>query len=105
MHALNDFARQQGWKPDEYQVLFRVLEDWGRISVMLIARDFAGLSNREMWDRVVDHLEMSLKSGGDIGFSLGVSVRTQEQVDLGGTYTIPEGYVEPELLIGSNAAT
>ncbi len=56
VEGLAEFAKEQGWTPDQYRVLFRVLEDWGRISVMLIAEDFKGLSNREMWDKVFDAL-------------------------------------------------
>jgi hypothetical protein len=101
--ALKDFAKHEGWTPGAYQVFFRVLEDWGRISVLFVAPDFKGLSEREMWDRVTGHAEKSLKQEGEIGFSLGVSVRTQEQVDRDGDHSIPDGYVEEELLIGPGA--
>jgi hypothetical protein len=101
--ALKEFAREQGWKVGEYQILFRVLEDWGRITMLFVVKDFGGQSEREMWGRVFDYLEKSLKPGGDIGFSIGLSVRTQEQVDRGGMYAIPEGYVEEELLLGAGA--
>ena len=47
-----------------------------------------------MWDLVFDFLENSLKKDGDIGFSLGLSVREKSQVERGGIYTIPETYVE-----------
>jgi hypothetical protein len=101
--ALVEFAKEQGWTPDQYQVLFRVLEDWGRISVMLVADDFKGLSNREMWDKVFDSLEAKLKPGGDIGFSLGLSVREKRQVEQGGMYTIPEGYVDAADLLPASS--
>jgi hypothetical protein len=97
--ALRDFAKHEGWQPDEYQILFRVLENWGRISALLVVKDFGGLTEKEMWGRVVDHLDQSLKPGGDIGFSIGLSVRERKQVEQGGMYAIPEGYVEEELLL------
>ena len=57
---------------------------------MLVAEDFGGRSNREMWDQVYDHLEDKLEPDGDIGFSLGLSVRERKQVEQGGMYAIPE---------------
>jgi hypothetical protein len=101
--ALAEFAKEERWRPDQYQILFRVLEDWGRISVMLIAEDFGGLSNHEMWVKVFDALQDKLKPGGDIGFSVGLSVRTRTQVEQGGMYTIPEGYVDAADLLPASS--
>lgn len=101
--ALVKFAKQQNWDSKDYRILFRVLEDWGRITVMLVADDFKGRSNRDMWNDVADWLDQELKPGGDIGFSIGLSVREKKQVEQGGMYTIPEGYVDSsELLPGSD---
>jgi len=102
--ALRDFANEQGWGRDDYQILFRVLEDWGRITIFFVVKDFGSLSKNEMWVRATDHLEKSLKQGGDIGFSVGLSVRTFDDVAQGGSNSIPEGYVEEELLLGPGAA-
>lgn len=99
--SLKDFATEQGWQPGEYQILFRVLEDWGRISILFIVKEYGGLSEKEMWARVRGFLETSLKQDGDIGFSFGLSVRDRQQVEQGGMYSIPEGYIEHDLLVGS----
>jgi hypothetical protein len=101
--ALHDFAREQGWTPGEYQILFRILEDWGRITVLVIVKDYAGLTELEMWSRIHEQLEKSLASGDDIGFSIGFSVRSLEQVGQGGMYSIPDGYLEEEIILGSYA--
>jgi hypothetical protein len=92
--ALVEFAKKQGWSKGQYQVLFRVSEEWGRITAMLVADDFGGRSEREMWDLVFDFIENSLKKDGDFGFSLGLSVREKSQVERGGIYTIPDTYLE-----------
>ncbi len=92
--ALVDFAKGQGWKKDQYEILFRLLEDWGHIRVMLIVDDFGGRSDQVMWSLVHDYLEESLKRDGGIGFSLGISVRERRQVEQGGIYTIPDTFVE-----------
>jgi len=103
--ALRDFADTKGWKPDEYEILFRNLEQWGRISVFLIAESFSGLTNKQMWSEVFDHLERSLKQHGDIGFSIGLSVREKKQVEEGGMHSIPVGFVgEEELLLNPAGA-
>jgi hypothetical protein len=97
-NALKDFAVKRGWKPGDYQILFRNLEQWGRISVFFIVESFSGLSHKEMWMQVFDHLEQSLNQGGDMGFSLGLTVRQRAQVERGGMHSIPDGFVDEEQL-------
>jgi hypothetical protein len=99
--ALQDFAKAQNWKPGEYWILFRVSEEWGRIRIILVAEDFGGRSNQEVWNELFDHLEKTLNRGADVGFSLGFSVRERKQVEQGGMYSIPEGYFYAEELLPS----
>jgi hypothetical protein len=47
--ALKEFAAEKEWKPEEYQILFRNLEQWGRISVFLVADSFSRLTNEDIW--------------------------------------------------------
>jgi hypothetical protein len=104
-NALVDFASQQGWKPNDYQILFYQSSRWGRIRVFFIAKDFGGLSRQDMWVRVSDHLEKELAMGPDIGYSLGHSVRDWSQVNQGGAYSIPLGYIDHrELLMTPSVA-
>jgi Flavin containing amine oxidoreductase len=103
--ALKDFASEQGWGPGEYKILFRVLKTWGKISVYFVVKDFGGLSEREMWERVWDHLKKSLASEGDAGYSVGLSVHDWEQVNQGGTYSIPKSYIDEEELLPSASVT
>jgi hypothetical protein len=94
--AIKEFAAEKEWKPEEYQILFRNLEQWGRISVFLVAESFSGLTNKDVWNQVFDHLEKSLKQYGDVGFSIGLSVREKRQVEEGGMYSIPTEFVNEE---------
>jgi hypothetical protein len=103
--VLKHFAKDRGWRPEDYEILFRVLEQWGKISVLLITKDFGGLTNREIWDQVFDYMEKELGQGPDIGFSLGLSVRERNQVEQGGMYSIPEEYVAVEDLLPSPTLT
>lgn len=101
--ALGDFATSKGWQRSDYQLFFHVLEDWGRVTILLVAQDFGGLSENDMHARVWNHLGAALKQEGDIGFSIGLLVRTWDEVNRGPADSIPEGYVEEELLLGSCA--
>ena len=94
--ALKDFAAKKGWEPEDCQILFRNLEEWGRISVFFIVESFSGLYHKEMWIQVVDHLEQSLNQGGGIGLSVGLTVRERKQVEQGGVHSIPAGFVSEE---------
>jgi Flavin containing amine oxidoreductase len=99
--ALKKFAAEQGWGPGEYRILFRVVKTWGKISVYFVVKDFAGLSEREMWERVWDHLKTSLAAEAEPGYSVGLSVHDWEQVKQGGTYSVPKSYIDEEELLPS----
>jgi hypothetical protein len=92
--ALNKFAKERGWSAADYQIYIRVNEEWRRIRVTFVARDFGTKSTTEMWEMVHDFLEKELASGPDLGFSIGLSTRDFDQVAQGGIYSIPEGYTE-----------
>lgn len=93
-NAVVKLAKAQGWRKDQYEILFRLQEEWGRITIMLVVDSFGGRSEREMWDLIFDFLQRSLQQQGDIGFSLGLIVREKSQVQRGGSYAIPDSYVE-----------
>jgi hypothetical protein len=103
--ALTEFASTAGWKPNVYQILFHLSSRWGRIRVFFIAKDFGDLTRQEMWARVSEHLEKALANGPDIGYSVGLSVRDWSQVNQGGAYSIPHGYVDhKEVLLTPSVA-
>jgi hypothetical protein len=103
--ALTAFASQQGWCPSEYQILFYRSSRWGRIRVFFITKDFGGLSRQEMWSRVSEYLEQELAKGPDIGYSVGLSVRDWSQVNQGGSYSIPAGYIDHKELLLTPSVT
>jgi hypothetical protein len=102
--GLRDYAKSQGLSINEFQIFFRVLEDWGKISALLILDDFEGASQKEIWQSAWKFIEAYLQQGGDIGFSVGLLVRNGKQVEQGGPNSIPEGYVEEELLLTPGAS-
>jgi hypothetical protein len=101
--ALNEFASDKEWTAGDFKILFTVSQRWGRIRVFLIVKEFGGLSEQEMWVQVYDYLEKSLSSGPDIGYSIGLSVRSWDQVKQGGMYSIPDSYVDEEELLNTTS--
>jgi hypothetical protein len=102
--ALNEFASETGWKSGEYRILFALNQKkWGLIRVFFVVKDFEGLSEQDMWGRVWDNLEKSLKSGPDIGYSIGLSVHTWDQVKEGGIYSIPDDYADEEEFVNTTS--
>jgi hypothetical protein len=104
-NSLVAFADEQGWKPDEYRILFHVSQKWGRIRVFFVVKDFGAKSSQEMWVQVFDHLERAFKTGPDIGFSIGLSVRDFDQLKKGPAYSVPPGYVDHKELLLAPSVT
>jgi hypothetical protein len=96
--ALDDFSSEGGWRPGEYRILFRVSHRWGIIKIFFIIKDLGELSSQEMWVRVWDYLEKAL-AGEDVVYTLRLSVRDWKQVEQGGIYSIPPGFVDAEELL------
>jgi hypothetical protein len=101
--ALVAFARERGWTRDQYQLLFRVQEEWGRITAMLVVEDLGGLSEEELRDQAHQVIEKALDQSGGTGFSLGLTIRERSQVERGGRYTIPDSYVEAADLLPASS--
>ena len=58
-----------------------------------------------MWERVWNYLKRSLASETAVGYSVGLSVHDWEQVNQGGTHSIPKSYVDEEELLPSASVT
>jgi hypothetical protein len=103
--ALEAFAAQERWDASDYRILFHINRRWGRIGVFFVVKDFGGLSRQEMWARVFDHLEQWLKTGPDIGYSVGLSVRNHDEVNQGGADSIPLGYMDYKDILATPSVT
>ncbi len=93
--AFGQFAADQGWKPGDYQVFVDINEDWGKVHVILAARDFPGQTHREKWQYVMDYL---LRNFGEeeplLLQALGLILRTFDQIEEGGIYSINPQFVD-----------
>ena len=96
VQLLQRYATAHGWHPGEYQIFIRSNEEWGRIEVILVAREFPGKDEFEQWESVIDFLEKELKDDRPLFEALHLNLRTFDQVAEGGLYAIGSGYEEVE---------
>jgi hypothetical protein len=92
--ALKDYASQKGWGPDDYRIYILANEEWGRIKITFVGKDFGTLDNYGKWAEVHDFLDRELAGEPGIGYTIGLSVRDSRQVEEGGIYAIGPAYTE-----------
>ena len=84
------YARQRGWKEDDYQVYLRLNLDWLSVHVVLVGKDFPGRTAHERWQKVWEFLKNELADEPDIRDALSLSVDTfaemEEQGPLGSEF-------------------
>ncbi len=93
--AFGRFAADQGWKPGEYQVFIHINEDWGKVHVLLAAKDFPGQTELEKWQYVMHYLERHFGEEEPwLLKALGLILRTFDQIEEGGIYSISPQFVD-----------
>jgi hypothetical protein len=92
--ALTKLAESQGWKESDYRIYYRTNPDWGKVHFIFVVEAFNGKDPYETTRRVWAYLEKELKECQDVLSSLGLVVRSKEQVDEGGIYAIGSEYKE-----------
>jgi hypothetical protein len=105
VQILRAYATAQGWHPGEYQIYIRPNEGWGRIEVILVAREFPGKDYFEQWESVINFLEKELKHDRPLFEALNLVLHTFDQVAEGGLYAIGSGYEEVDDLLTGRPAT
>jgi hypothetical protein len=92
--SIDAYAREKGWKQDDYQAFLRVNEDWGQFHIILVARAFpVELTPEDQWIEVIEFLQRQLKKKKiDLGGGLHLVLRTFDEVAEGGLYAIGPGY-------------
>jgi hypothetical protein len=92
--ALQSFAEEKGWAPEDYQTYVRVNQSAGRIHIIFVARGFEGTSDFARYAEVRSYLENKLKDATTLFQAIGLVVRTPRQVAEGGIYAIGPDYIE-----------
>ncbi|MEJ7639667.1 MAG: hypothetical protein WKF75_17255 [Singulisphaera sp.] len=103
--AFDRFAADCGWKSGEYQVLVRINQDWGRVHVILAAKEFPGGTEQEKWQKVMDYLVQ--KFGQDEPGrlqSISLSIRTFDEIEEGGIYSISQKFMNVHDLLADGVA-
>src|SRR4051812_21877306 len=84
VQVFRDYARAQGWGPGDYELYLRLNEDWGRIHVLLVARDYPGRYIEERWLSVVDFVDQALHDDPGLANAITLTLRTYDEVAKGG---------------------
>jgi hypothetical protein len=92
--ALTKYAKQHHWKDTDYSIYYEVNEEWDRIHFVFVAKGFDGRDNFDCYRSVWRFLERELDEEQDVLESLGLVVRSKEQIDEGGIYQVGPQYEE-----------
>lgn len=93
--AFDQFAADQGWSRGDYQVLVRINQDWGRVHLILAAKDFTGQTDQEKWQKVMDYLAEKFKQKEpSLLQSISLTIRSFDQIEQGGLYSISPQFVD-----------
>ncbi len=96
--AFHQYATKQGWKADDYRILVEVKPEWGRIHVVFVAREFPGTHPEDQWLSVIEFLDATLADSPELLESLNLTLRTFDQVQQGGLYSLSPDYIDVDEL-------
>lgn len=92
--ATLDYAKQHAWDSKDVQVYYRFVSDWDRLHVIIVIPDFEGLSEFQVWSSILTHLSAEFADEPDVMNHVNLLVRTTQQVEGGGIYSIGPEYRE-----------
>lgn len=99
--AIRRYAAEQQWSQDDFKIFVEVNSDWGRIHAIFVARQFPGQYPEDQWLSVINSLELSLKNEPELLDSMNLTLRTFDEVDQGGLYSLSPEYVDVDELIAN----
>lgn len=103
--AAERLAASQGWGPDDFKVFVRINREWGYVHVIFVARNFPFQTERENWELIMGYLQGALwEDGRRPGISISLTLRTFEQVDQGGIYTLSPSFVDVDEILAGGVA-
>jgi hypothetical protein len=92
--VLRDYAREQGWGPEDFRLYASVSPEWEHIHVIFVSKGFEGRDYYESYASVKDYLSKRLADSPDLANALGLVIRDFKQVEQGGFYGIGPDYSE-----------
>ncbi|HZW34968.1 MAG TPA: hypothetical protein VFF52_29865 [Isosphaeraceae bacterium] len=101
--AIRRYAESVHWSPNDYRIFVRPNWDWGRINIILAAREFPD-GPEDPRPSIRSFLERDLKDAPELFRAIGLTVSTFEQIRRGGLHGIPEAYEELPQPLGPGPA-
>lgn len=90
--ALTDYAKDQGWSPDDYWIYYHINPKWDKIHMIFVAKGFEGKGDFQNYASVRRYLESKLADEPELLNYMGLIVRSLKQVEEGGIYAIGPEY-------------
>jgi hypothetical protein len=104
-NAFREYAATQGWSPQDYQIFIRINPDWGQVHVLFVAKTFPDPDTNRQWMNMMKGIEGPLPDIMENLASLDLTLRTFDQVNEGGIYSIGTQFVDiDEVLAGGAVA-
>lgn len=100
---LSEYARSRGWKPDQYKLYFLADADWGRVIIIVVGPFAPDDEEHEeerfkQWEEIVEFLQERLHDEPSLLHAYNLVLRTPEEVEEGGIYSIGRNYIEAQEL-------
>ncbi len=86
--ALAEYAKQHSWNREDIELYYRWNSDWDRLHVIVVVPEFEGGSHYQAWSSILTRLAAEFADEPDAISRLGLVVRTSQQVEGGGIYSI-----------------
>jgi len=90
--ALIDYAKDQGWSPEDYWIYYHINSRWDKIHITFVAKGLAGKGDFQNYASVRQYLESQLADEPELLNYMGLIVRSLKQVEEGGIYAIGPEY-------------
>jgi len=94
--AFRDYAASQGWRPEDYRIYVWPNLDWFSVHVILAVKSLPERNAEDSTFAAIDFVHDKLKDDPDLARSIGLTVRTFDQIEQGGLYGIAPDFVEAD---------
>jgi hypothetical protein len=100
---LSEYAASRGWSADRYKLFFLPDADWGQVVIIFVGPFPTDDEEHEdarflEWEQIVEFLEKHLHDQPSLLTSYNLVLRTPEEVEEGGIYSIGPEYIDAQEL-------
>lgn len=94
--SLRKYASTQGWGRDDYRLYFETSELWGRIRIVIVARNYLDNDEFERWNSVMKFLRKDTADDPELIHAINLVVWTFDQLKEGGIYRVSPEYEDAD---------